>query len=72
MPREFKIVIEQSGVKRELVGAFRLCLSQEAAGRLRDELKKADHPEWNFGWIDVQPEPSDESQANTPPRKWAE
>jgi hypothetical protein len=50
-----ELMILKDGVRRRLEMPFRICLSHEAATTLREELKKATHKEWNYGWIDINP-----------------
>lgn len=55
----YDIIIHKNGVSRRITGSFSICLSRRTANWLRDELKKATHEEFSYGWImiNVESEP---------------
>jgi hypothetical protein len=63
-----KLVIEKDGVKREIDGPFRLCVSRLDADILIAQLR---HEPQTYGWVTIHPEVLN-GEPNSPPRKWAE
>lgn len=70
-----RIIINQHGVKRELVGGFEVCGDyadlQWLAECILAKVKPYDEPVSGYGWIEVA-EHVDHGGGNTPPRPWAD
>ena len=72
-----KLIISQGGVKRELRGAFAMCLSQEDL-TLLITLLQAQEGAWketggSYGWIRIDPShPDQDSRPNTKPLAWTD
>ena len=67
-----KIIIEKSGVKREIEFPFHICLSRESAQWLRDQLRQmCVDDDATYGWITI-PNPADERQLVSTPRPWVD
>lgn len=67
-----RFIIEQHGVKREIVGSFQLCCSEEDAKALARQLRAVLRcKRWAYGWHDIY-EPLPPGPANTPPKAWDE
>jgi len=75
-----RILIEQNGVKREIVGPFAICMGREDAENLvscvREQLNRhcGDDPEhrFSYGWIDIVDKHRAEPTGNLPPMPWIE
>lgn len=63
------VIIAHKGIKREISGAFSLCLDKDTLKQLKDQLDKVeDH--FVFGWVDIN-EPIDKGPSG-PPVHWIE
>jgi hypothetical protein len=71
-----RLIISQSGVKREITGAFALCCSADDLDHLSQLLKSARASltanGGNYGWVRIDPNHPDDGPSNTKPLLWTE
>lgn len=67
-----RFIINQNGIKRELIGPFEICCGDAELYALQQMLERAQaRGGGHYGWHKIYQEPVIESSIDTPPKAWS-